>query len=344
MLALRKTAPARGLSLAEVAPPEPAPGEVIVRVAAAGICGSDLHVDDWTSSYGFIAPALPVTLGHEVSGYVAALGDGVSALRPGQAVVVMPSVTCGVCAHCRDDLADHCETRTGIGMTRDGGFAPLVAVPARNCLPVPPTLSPDLAALTEPLTVARQAVDRGAIGDGDRVLVLGPGTIGQAIALMARLAGAAEIVVCGHGDVNRLATVEALGFERTLDLADAGADAALRRHAGAGFDVVFEATGNPAAIDTGIAQLRRGGALVAAGIHEAPAPLDVTALVRRQIDIRGAYRAPLATWPAVIDMLIASPAAFAPMITHRMPLSEGLEAFSMAHRREGSKVLLVPEG
>lgn len=268
MLALRKLASAAGISLAEVSEPHPAPDEVLIRVQAAGICGSDLHVDDWTGSYHFIGPALPVTLGHEFSGRVVDRGAEAGGFAIGQSVVVVPSVTCGRCSHCLTGDRDGCTDRRGIGMTRNGAFALLVAVPERNCIALPETVDPAVAALAEPLTVSLQAVRRGGVGSGARVLVLGPGTIGQGIALMARRAGAAEIVVCGFNDRPRLRTVRALGFEATLDLAEPPAEGRLEALARSGFDVVIEATGAPRTIQSGPDRLRPGGVFVATGIRE----------------------------------------------------------------------------
>jgi threonine 3-dehydrogenase len=343
LLALRKVAEGKGLSFDDVPLPEVAPGDALIEVAATGICRSDLHIDLWIPSYHFIGPAVPVTLGHEFSGRVTSLGEGVTNLVVGQRVVVMPSVTCGICAHCRSGDVERCGTRNGIGMTRNGAFAKFVAAPARNCLPIPDGVDAKLAALTEPLTVSQQAVDQGEVGSGDRVLVLGPGSIGQGIAVLARQAGAAEVVVCGMDDASRLATVAALGFETRIDLANEGDAARLDRLTGDGFDVVIEATGAAAAIDQGLARLRSGGLFVATGIHALPITVDVTRIVRNQLRLRGSYRAPLTTWNKVMAALAATPEAFAPMITHWLPLLDGLIAVAMAHRRQGSKILLLPE-
>jgi len=344
MLALRKTGPGPGLSIEDVAEPAPGAGEMLIAVEAAGICGSDLHVDDWSASYHSIGPSLPVTLGHEFAGRVAAHGPDTEAesLPVGSRVIVMPSVTCGACAHCRAGDVERCTTRTGIGMTRNGAFARLVTAPARNCIPVAADLGPGIAALAEPLTVAWQAVKRGRVSASSRVLVLGPGTIGQGIALMAREAAAALVAVAGRDDGPRLATASALGFEDVFDLAEPADEGRLNDLAGAGFDVVLEAAGSAAAVRLAIERLRSGGVLVVAGIHDAPAPLDATIVVRREINIRGSYRAPLSAWPIVLAMLSGKPDAFAPMITRRMPLSEALDAFALAHRRAESKILLLP--
>lgn len=344
MLALRKTGPGKGVAFEEIDPPMPGVGEVLIEVATAGICGSDLHVDDWTNGYRFIGSALPVTLGHEFSGTVAGHGADTdqAALPVGSHVVVMPSVTCGACETCRSEDFDACTKRKGIGMTRDGAFARFVTAPARNCLPVPLDLDPGIAALAEPLTVAWQAVTRGSVGPGLKVLVLGPGTIGQAIAVMARRAGAADIVVAGQSDGPRLATARRLGFKRVFDLAEAGDERGLWDAAGTGFNLVIEATGAAEAIRLGLQLLRPGSTLVATGIHDEPTPINMIGLVRGQLDIRGSYRAPLAVWSKIITELSENPSTFAPMITRRMPLADGLEAFALGHDRAESKILLVP--
>ncbi|PZN94596.1 MAG: alcohol dehydrogenase, partial [Hyphomicrobiales bacterium] len=184
MLALRKLVPEPGIALCEVPEPAaPGPGEVIVAVTAAGICGTDLHVADWTAGYAAMSQAMPVTLGHEFSGSIARIGPGVTSLEVGDRVVIRPSVVCGRCERCRSGRSEDCITRRGIGIMRDGGFAALTCVPAENCVPVPDDVPDGLAALTEPMTVSAEAVDTAGVRPGDSVLIIGPGTIGQGIAL-----------------------------------------------------------------------------------------------------------------------------------------------------------------
>src|ERR1700679_183694 len=186
MLTLRKTQAGFGLDLAEGADaPPPGDGEVVVRVENAGICGSDVHAYEWTDGYDFMVPHLPVTMGHEFAGRIAAIGPDVS-IAQGTAVTVMPGVDCGTGVNCRRGDRRNCLQRTAIGLTRHGGFARYVTVPAENCLPLPEAVDTELGALTEPLGVGCQAVLTGEVGLGDTVLVMGPGTIGQAIALFAQ--------------------------------------------------------------------------------------------------------------------------------------------------------------
>jgi threonine dehydrogenase-like Zn-dependent dehydrogenase len=344
MRALRKLAPAPGLSLTDVEPPKPGPDEVLIEVVAAGICGSDLHLDDWSPSYHFTTAALPVTLGHEFSGTVVELGESVDAavLPVGRQALVMPSVICGQCPACLSGAFDDCVTRKGIGMTRDGAFARFVTAPARNCLALPDGLEPSIATLGEPLTVAWHATRRGEVGPGIRVLVLGPGTIGQGAAIMARMAGADAVALAGRGDGPRLETAKDLGFDHLFDVATPSGEERLNAFAGTGFDVVIEATGAPAAIVTGLKLLRPRGVFVAAGIHDTLAQVDLTRLVRHQLDIRGSYRAPISAWKPVLNALAEDPSTFAPMITRRMPLDDGISAFELAHGRKELKILLIP--
>lgn len=205
MLAVQKTSPAFGLTLAEALPPRPGPGEVVVEVDAAGICGSDVHVYEWTSGYGWMQPMMPLTLGHEFAGRVVAAAPDVTLPMLETRVTVAPGVACGRCRFCAAGQPEYCTRRAIIGLTRHGGFARHVAVPAANCLVLPDGVDMELAALTEPLGIGAQAVEVGEVALGQSVVVLGAGMIGLAIAMMARLAGATTVIVAGLDDDMRLA-------------------------------------------------------------------------------------------------------------------------------------------
>ena len=339
MQALRKTQAAAGLELMEVPMPEVrSPDEVLVRVLATGICGSDLHVDDWTPSYAFITQSIPVTIGHEFVG-VAQTGP-----LAGRRVVVRPSVTCGVCAACAAGKHDACERRRGIGMTRDGAFAPWVRVPQRNCVPVPDSLSDELAALTEPLTISMQALRIAGDVSGLRVLVMGPGTIGQGIAALARRGGAKQVVVSGFDDSARFDALRRMGFDALVDVARQPLAEGTRAHTGGEpFDIVFEATGVPETITDALALLRRNGIVVVTGIHARPLTLDLTPLVRNQQQLRGSFRPPESDWPLALELMGEMDAVLRPMVSHVLPLSRAAEGFALAHGKQASKVLLRPE-
>ncbi len=344
MKSLRKVRPDRGLELHDAPMPVPGTDEVLIQVKATGVCGTDLHIDKWTASYHFMTPSLPVTIGHEFSGVVTALGHDVQGLKVGQLVTVRPSVVCNVCEACKAGRPDDCVTRRGIGVSRDGAFADFVRVPARNCIALPDGIAPQIAALAEPLSVSWEAVRAAGVQPGDRVLVLGPGNIGQGIALFAREAGAAEVVVAGHGDGPRLQMLRTLGFDQLLDFAEVPMAEALAKAATPRpFDVVIEATGVAAVIQPALQVLKSRGVLVITGIHSAPVPIDLAALVRKHHEIRGSYRAPEAAWPQVVAFMEKNQDLLAHMVTHTVPLSRALEGFALANNKTATKVMVVPD-
>jgi len=334
MLAIRKTVPEPGLVCHEVeATGIGRDDEVLIRVEAAGICGTDLHIADWTAGYEAMASAMPVTLGHEFAGRVE---QGPSEWV-GRRVVIRPSVTCGRCEGCRQRGEDGCTARTGIGIRRNGGFAHLASVPVRNCVAVPDGLDPELAALTEPMTVAAQAVARAGTVEGKRVLVFGPGPIGLGVALFAERVGAAALTIAGRDDAARLACARALGLTDTRD-ALAG-DEPLEP---SGYDVIFEATGVPEVASSAQHLLATGGVLVICGIHARPASFDLTGMVRLEQSVVGSYRAPVARWSEVIAAIADEPERFRTLISHRLPLGEALDGFALMRSRAAIKVMLQP--
>ncbi|MBC7376174.1 MAG: alcohol dehydrogenase catalytic domain-containing protein [Burkholderiaceae bacterium] len=347
MKTFRKTQAAHGLTLQDAPRPIPGAGEVLLRVQSTGVCGTDLHIDEWTPSYHFMTPALPVTIGHEFSAVVDSLGEGAAvaqpALTPGQLVTVRPSTTCGQCAACQAGDFDACITRRGIGVMRDGAFAEWVVVPVRNCVPIPPGVDAEIAALAEPLSVSHESVRTGGVKPCDRVLVLGPGNIGQGIALFARAAGASQVVVAGHDDAPRMAVLRQLGFTDLIDFAHTGMDEGLRPWLAQGkFDVVIEATGAAGVVTAGLRALKARGVLVITGIHAAPVAVDLTALVRNHQEIRGSYRAPEAAWPQVVAYMREHQDVLRHMITHRLPLAQAVEGFALARNKLATKVMVQP--
>ena len=220
----------------------------------------------------------------------------------------------------------------------------MVTVPARQCIQLADGIDIELAALAEPLGIGLSAVRTAQMVGNERVLVMGPGTIGQAIAVMARRAGASAVVVVGQNDPARLKTVRALGFAHAIELGGRTLGEALAASGSEGeFDIVFEATGVPETIKAGLSVLRAAGVLVVTGIHPRAAEVDLTALVRRKHQIRGSYRASWQMWTEVLDTLHTDGNRFAPMISHRLPLDQAKRGFELAASRSASKVLLIPD-
>ena len=343
MLSLRKTKSAFGLDFSEMPDPQtPAFGEVTVQVENVGICGSDVHAYEWTAGYEFMTARLPVTMGHEFAGRIVATGPGAT-LPIGARVTINPGIICGVCPACRRDEPRNCTGRATIGLTRDGGFAKHVTLPDRNCLPLPATVDTELGALTEPLGVSCEAVLTGEVKLGDTVLIMGPGTIGQGIALMARAAGAGRVLMAGRADAPRFDVMRALGFDDIIDIADAPLrEQVLDRTGGKPVDVVLEATGHPVSIQAGMQVLKKAGIIVAVGIHAEPVSFNLTDFVRMRHQLRASHGTNTHTFTRVLNLLGRDPEAYRPMITHRMPLANALEGFELARQRAASKVMLRP--
>jgi threonine dehydrogenase-like Zn-dependent dehydrogenase len=343
MLALQKSHPGKGVVLNEIEPAALRHSQnLLIKVAATGICGTDLHLDHWAEGFQFIADILPVTLGHEFTGAVVAMGDDVRGFKLGDRVVVQPALSCGRCDPCLAGRHHDCVNRLGLGMQVSGGFASHVEVPAKHCLHIPAEIDDELGALIEPLTTSAYAAQLGRIVPGDRVVVFGPGPIGQGAAIFARRAGASQVVVVGHGDLARFETLRKLGFEDLVDLGAADGPTLLAKFAGKGFDVALEASGAPPVINIGLGVLKPYGVFVLAGMPEKQASLDVMLIVRGRQQMIGCSRAPDTAWHEVIAALVQDPAAFLPMITHRLSLRDALAGFELAHQRAASKVLLYP--
>lgn len=343
MLALRKTAPEFGLDIQEIAAPDvPGPDDLLVEVAAAGICGSDLHVYEWSRGYEFMADRLPTTLGHEFAGRVLAIGGNVADFKPGDAVTVWPTVACGTCLSCAAGRPQECGGRRIIGLHVDGAFAERVIVPAGNCFRLPRDLPLDVAALAEPLCIAINAVEVAEVRPGDSVLVLGPGPIGLAVAWLAQDAGCDPVVLAGLNDPARLHCARRMGIRHRVELAQDSLDMAVQRICGRPVDRVIEATGVARSIPDGLAVLRPGGILVVAGIHSEMLELDLTCFVREKKQLRAAHDATRAAWDRAVALLAAHGDALAQMISHKLPLERALEGFELARRKEAVKVLLVP--
>lgn len=342
MLSIRKTVPALGAAL--TACPDlgaPSRDEIIVEIAAAGICGSDLHAYDWDPGYRFMEPHLPLTLGHEFAGRVVAVGDGVDNVALGDPVVCWPTITCGSCDGCLRDKPQYCTARRIIGLHRDGGFASAVKIPARNAFALPHDLPLETAALTEPLSVSVNAVNVGDVQKGDRVIVLGPGMIGMGVALVAQSRGA-EVLLAGFDDALRLDLAREMGLTRCIDLKETDLASAAAEFGP--IDIVFEATGRASSVVEALPLLRPGGVLAVVGIHNTPATLDLNLLVRGKKQLRGCHDTTREAFAEAIDRLAADPALYARLITHRLPLSQFEQGFATAKARAALKVMLIPHG
>ncbi len=345
MLAVRKTGAFPGVSLDQIKEPsEPGRDEVLIEVAAVGICGSDVHVYEWSKGYEFMQSKLPVTLGHEFSGHVAQVGTSVNNVSIGDLVTVIPTSSCMRCTYCAGGRPNLCTHRITIGLTTDGAFARFVRVPAISCLKLVPGTDPVLAALIEPLAVGDHAANVGEIKAGDTVVVLGPGSIGQAVAYAAKCRGALRVIVVGMNDSPRLQTARAIGATHTIDLAENNdlLSAVLEINDNQLADVVIEATGHPSSLSAGLDVLCRGGILVSAGIHSVPVTFDLTRLVRNSQQIRGAHGSRRRSWEIIAQRIAYEPESIRPMVSLVLGLTDAQLGFQKCLSRDVSKVILQP--
>lgn len=329
----------RQMSVVEMPAPSAAPGEVVVEVAACGICGSEL--EGWDGRMKNRTP--PLVMGHELGGTVVAVGDGVDTTLIGLAVAVNPLMACGSCDRCQAAQPNLCSERGIIGINRPGGFAGRVAVPAENLLALPPAVTPELGALVEPLANVIHAVDLAArAGAPASLLVLGAGSLGLLTTQVARVRGIATIVVADLQD-DRLATAAAVGATATVNNRSADAAEQLAALLPAGADAVIDCVGAAPTKQQALRSVRSGGTVVLVGLHDDDSPLSAHEIIRREITLTGSYTYTPADLSAAVDLL-ASGAIVADGWTTTLDLAEGPQAFADLVSNPGAftKVLLVP--
>jgi 2-desacetyl-2-hydroxyethyl bacteriochlorophyllide A dehydrogenase len=327
----------------ELPEPAPGPGEVLVEVAAAGICGSDLELVDGRRPAAYVR--YPVVPGHEWAGRVVRAGPGDGAgLAPGDPVVAEGLRVCGVCARCaegRNNLctADYAET----GFTHQGALADRLVVPARLVHRLPPDRPLEPAALLEPAAcVANGLLEAGVPRPGSRVAVVGSGPLGLLAVLLLRTASPAELLLVGRRP-GRAAHGRGAGATRVVAAADQDALAEL----GGRFDAVVEATNSPEGAATALPLLRRGGSAVLLGISGAGRPtIDPDSLTLNQLRVHGIFAASRAAWRWVVELYAAGILDPAPLVTHRFGLEEAPAALAALAVPGGDavKVLVRPGG
>jgi len=327
------------MTLEHIAEPVPAPDDVIIRVEAVGICGSELS--GYVGENSLRKP--PLIMGHEFCGRVehAPLG---APLARGQRVAVNPLVSCGKCARCRAGLHNLCATREIIGVHRPGAFAELVAVPAGNCFAVPAEMGSAAAAFAEPLACGVRAVELAHLVPGGSVLLLGCGAIGLCVLAAARHAGAAVLAVTDTNSA-RLRTGRTWGATHLLDGQSDPAAAVRALTGGAGVDVAIDAVGQAATRQAAVRSVRRGGRVVLVGLHEAETTLPINDIVRNETQITGSFAYTRKTFAQALALLNAGIIDTAGAWLEERPLEAGPNSFEQLLRGDVSaaKIMLVPK-
>jgi len=333
--------------------PVPQPGEALVRVAAAGVCGSDMPRIYVHGAYRF--PLIP---GHELSGVVEALeGDpgphAAPDLSVGQRVVLVPLIPCRRCAYCQVGAYAQCIAYDYLGSRRDGGFAEYVAVPQANLLPLPEGVDLLDAALTEPAAVALHAMRQGQVQPGDIVAILGAGPIGMLLAQWARILGAGRVLLTDI-DPRKLEMARNLRLGDTCNARQDDPVSWVQQVThGHGADVVVEAAGASITLEQSLRIARPLGRVVIMGnpSGEARLPQDaVSQVLRKELTIRGTWNSSFAAlptneWRVSLDMLASDRLDMRSLITHRVPLRQGVAALQMMRDQSEffGRVLLIPD-
>ena len=337
MKAIAKTRPAPGVEIVEMPIPAPAEGELLVRVGACGVCGSDLHIVEWELGADRMVTRIPFVLGHEPAGEVVEVGPRVNRFKVGDRVALDPFGHCGRCGPCRAGRFHLCASPT----TLSGAFAEFTVAPVENAHLVPVSMDMEQAALLEPFGTGLHAVEQSCLKAGDSAVIEGPGPIGLSIALAARALGVTSIVMTGlAADEGRLSLARKLGFNTVCAGGDDWTDQVRAMVPVDGADVVFDASG---AIDSPRELLRRGGQLIEVGW---PAR-DVTSAELRGLFFHGVtiinsrIRTP-ETWRRAIALVDSGAVDLRPMVTHRYPIARGLEAFDLLRASGGVKALIIP--
>jgi threonine 3-dehydrogenase len=336
--ALVKAKAEPGLWMQDVPMPEPGDGEVLIRVHKTSICGTDLHIRNWDSWAQATIP-VPMVVGHEFTGEIAAMGTGVQGVEVGQRVAGEGHVTCGHCRNCKGGRREFCHNHTGVGVTRPGAFADYVVIPAQNVFVVPDHISTDVAAVLDPLGNATHTALRFDVV-GEDVLITGAGPIGVMAAAIVRHVGARHVVVT---DVNpyRLAMAADHGATRVVDVRTEDLESVMSELGmSEGFDVGLEMSGAEAAFNQMLESMNHGGRVAVLGIPSGPMTLDVNALIFKGIEIQGIYgRRIFETWYKMAAML-QSGLDVSGIVTHRLPADEYEDAFDLVARGECGKIVL----
>ena len=344
MRAVVKAGPGPGAEIREVPVPTCGPGQLLLRVLRAGVCGTDLHIYTWDRwSQGRLKP--PVTLGHEFVGEIVEMGEGVGEFRAGERVACESHIVCGHCNACRTGNGHVCENTRILGVDVNGGFAEYVAVPASNAWRAPANVPIEVQGIMEPLGNAVHTAFAGDLS-ACRIAVTGCGPIGLFAIGVARAAGACQVIASDVAPV-RLDLARRMKADVVID---ASKESFVERVAevteGRGLDGVLEMSGNPQAMRDGLTALRNGGRLSLLGLPTEPFDLDWNRLIIfKGITLHGIIgRRMYQTWYQMDNLLRSGRLDVRPAITHVMPMEKFDEAITLLRSGGAGKVVLVPWG
>lgn len=337
---LKKSQGLEGVALEEIQEPTIKVNEIKVKVHAAGICGTDLHIihDEYPYSP-------PVAMGHEYSGTITEIGPGVEGFQVGDRVVSLTAVvTCGSCHYCNQGLLMLCDQRKSIGSGVHGAFAEFIVVPAKSAYKIPESVSLDEAALTEPLACAvRCIMERGRVNSGEFVLISGPGTIGLLAMQVVKANGGNAIIIGTSRDKERLTLALELGAMAVVNVEEENAEKRLMnltKHQG--FDVAIECAGVSISLNNCINLLRKQGLLIQMGLFGKKIEFDSDLALMKELNYANGFATEPTSWEIALRLLEYKHVDVSPLISHKLPIDEWKEAIRLAEQKAGYKTLLLP--
>lgn len=320
----------------------PGPGEVVIKNMVCGVCGTDVHIFHGEPGSADVNP--PVVLGHEYSGEVVEVGEGVTALKPGDHVTVDPNIYCGECVYCRNGKKQLCETMQAVGVTRDGGFGEYSLVPAAQAFKLGDSVPYEAGAMAEPVACCLHGIDLAGIKAGDRVCIVGGGAIGLIMLQLAKLSGASTLVLSEPNEKRRQVALS-LGADAAIDPTAPDAGSAYEAALGDGADVVIECVGNNAAVKSAFQLAKKGATIVLFSVPKVDATFDLPLfdVYKKELTIRGSFVNP-DTHERAVRLINSGKLDFTSIITHRFNLDQLPEAIAMQMSSESIKVVVCPHG
>lgn len=325
-------------AVADLPTPHAGPGELVLRNQVCGVCGTDVHIYHGEPGSADVNP--PVVLGHEYSGEVVEVGEGVTGFAVGDHVTVDPNIYCGHCAYCQNGKKQLCPSMEAIGVTRDGGFAQYSRIPASQAFKLEPTVPWEAAAMAEPLACCLHGIDLAGIQVGDKVCVVGGGAIGLLMVQLAKLSGASQIVLSEPNEKRRQVGLQ-LGANAALDPTRPDAQEAFAQVLGGGANVVIECVGNVPAVKSAFQFAGKGATVLLFSVPKVDATFDLPLfdVYKKELTIKGSFVNP-DTHDRAVRLINSGKVDFSSIITHRFTLDQLPEAIAMQMSSESIKVVV----
>lgn len=318
--------------------PHAGPGELVLRNQVCGVCGTDVHIYHGEPGSADVNP--PVVLGHEYSGEVVEVGEGVTGFAVGDHVTVDPNIYCGHCAYCQNGKKQLCPSMEAIGVTRDGGFAQYSRIPASQAFKLEPTVPWEAAAMAEPLACCLHGIDLAGIQVGDKVCVVGGGAIGLLMVQLAKLSGASQIVLSEPNEKRRQVGLQ-LGANTAIDPTRPDAQEAFAQVLDGGANVVIECVGNVPAVKSAFQFAGKGATVLLFSVPKVDATFDLPLfdVYKKELTIKGSFVNP-DTHARAVALINSGKVDFGPIITHRFTLDQLPEAIAMQMSDASIKVVV----